>query len=93
MSNKGTALIVTMIYLVIVAILCTVVLGFSSGHYRLMSQRVEKFQKAYYAEGGLYLGLAGTTGTYYISPGDTDSSVTIRESGGQIYSEGNYSLD
>ena len=94
MSDKGTALIVTMVYLIIVAVVCAVVLGFSSGHYRLMTQRVEKFQKTYYAEGGLYLGLFGATGQYQIYPGDNQSLVYITIPGGtQVYSQGSYNLD
>jgi len=93
MSDKGTALIVTMIYLIIVAIICTVVLSFSSGHYRLMSHRVEKFQKMYYAESGLYLGLAGATGTKYIISGQVDTKVDINTGVSGTTSKGSYNLD
>lgn len=74
-DKKGTALIVTMVYLIVVSIICAVVLGFSSGHYRLMSQRVEKFQNMYYAEGGFYLGLnSGVTGNATV---DINTNATV----------------
>ena len=72
MGHKGTALIVTMVYLIIVTLICAVALGFSSSHYRLMSQRVDKFQNFYYAEGGLYMGASGVISTSFIV--DTDAT-------------------
>lgn len=75
-GNKGTALIITLVYLIVVTIICVSVLGFSSGHYRLMSYRVDRMQNLYYAEGGLYMGLVGTRGAIYIQPGNNEVNIT-----------------
>ena len=90
MNNKGTALIVTMIYLIIITIICAAVLSFSSGHYRFVSQRVDKFQNVYYSEGGLYLGLTGARGIYYIQPGDANTTVNVTSSSGNPQARRDY---
>ena len=92
MGNKGTALIVTMVYLIIVTLICAVALGFSSSHYRLMSQRVDKFQNFYYAEGGLYMGASGLTSTNFVVDTDNaaNSGVVISAAGGNLTSQRNY---
>jgi len=91
-DNKGTALIVTMVYLIVVALICAVALGFSSGHYRLINQRVDKFQNFYYAEGGLYMGLSGLTSTNFIVDTDNaaNSTVNISTAGGNLQSKRTY---
>jgi hypothetical protein len=71
-----------MVYLIIVTLLCVVALSFSSSHYRLMSQRVDKFQNMYYSEGGLYLGLAGFSGTTQIDAADVSSTVVVSTTSG-----------
>jgi type II secretory pathway component PulK len=72
MNNKGTAIIITLVYLFIVTIICAAVLGFSLRHYRLTSQRVERAMNLYYAEAGIYAGLAGVTGDIKVFPDVTD---------------------
>ena len=88
MKNKGTALIVTLVYIVIVSIICVSVLGFGVQHYMLMSQRVDKFQNMYYAEGGLYLGICrGARGTVAIDTTSPNSTVTISDTGSDLESK------
>jgi len=80
-DNKGTALIVTMVYLIIVALICVAALSFSSAHYKLMSQRVDKFQNAYLAEGGLYLGVYQGTNVNPVQLISTDPNSTVSITG------------
>lgn len=87
-TNKGTAMVVVLVYIMIVAILCSSVLAFSSQHYKLISQRVDKFQNYYLAKGGL-LGavLGGLGGTFNVDPADTTTGVTVSTTniGGTVY--------
>lgn len=81
MNNRGAALIVTMVYLIIVSIICAAVLAFSSGHYQLISQRVDKFQNMYYSEGGLYLGLYQGTGSGTVTIDTSNPATTVTVNG------------
>lgn len=93
-TNKGTALIITMVYLIVVAIICVAVLAFSSGHYKLITQRIDRFQSFYYAEGGLYLGVfSGTRGNVLIDTANPNSTVDITnatDASGNISSKNSY---
>ena len=91
MDNKGTALIVTLVYLIIAAILCVCVLAFSVGQYKLITQRFDKTKNLYLAEGGLYAGLYGQRGGITIQNDQGSQTVTISEPvAGQIRSERTY---
>lgn len=89
-KNNGTALIITMVYLIIVSIVCAVVLTFSSGHYKLITDRVNRFQSIYYSEGGLYLGIYGSTGMFYIENGNSSSWSEVTQPVGDVNSSNLY---
>lgn len=89
-AKKGTALIITMIYLMIIAVICAIALSFSSGHYKLLTDRVNRFQSVYYSEGGMYLGIVGSTGIFYIESGNTDSRVGVSQASGNVNSSNLY---
>ncbi len=86
-NEKGIALAVTLIYLIIIFILCVSALLFSVGHYKLITQRIDRAINMYLAEGGLYLGLTtGRMGDIYIK----SQKVTISQSGGALSSKRSY---
>jgi hypothetical protein len=100
MNNKGTALIITLVYLIITSIICTAVLFFSSRHYGLTSQRIERSLNLYYSESGLYSGIMGTTGTITVFPDISDPrdpryniTVAIDAMGGNVKSRRNWSYN
>ena len=68
MNKKGTAILVTMVYLIIVAIICAAVLLFSHKHYGLITHRYERLRNIYCVEGCLYSGIIGDTGNFTIEP-------------------------
>lgn len=87
MNNKGTAIIITLIYIMIIAILCTSVLAFSAQHYMLMSNRVERATNLFYAEGGLYMGLVGKMDPIKIEATDPGTEVTLSLTGTELSSK------
>ena len=87
LNNEGVALGVTLIYIVMVSLLCAAALYYGMNHYKAISRRVDRMQKFYSAEGGIYLGiLAG-----YRNPGAPaligENEVEVTDDGSTLQSQ------
>ncbi len=85
MNNKGVAILITFVYLIIVALICATVLLFSHRHYTLISQRYDKFRNMYYVEGGFYMGaegLAPSSTTFIVDPNAGDIGPGVQSTVG-----------
>lgn len=74
-NTSGIALIIIVVYLMIVMILCVAALTFSLGHYKSVTQRVDRLANYYYAEGGMYIGMQGKRGNVNVGIGTGTVSI------------------